>query len=272
MIKVLENELEVLKFPDGTPKITLSPICDSIGENTDTVSIIWNFENMEEMFNLYCATKHLRRKKSFLPINLFLYYIPNARMDRVKTDKEVFTLKYFCDFINSLNFNTVTVLDPHSDVSVALLNNVIVQSPKYFIRDVCENIEKNENQFPIVLFPDAGALKRYSSCVSEIGMEIMGYADKQRDWETGKIKGIEICGDIKKDNPILIVDDICSYGGTFYHICKKLKEMGAGNVYLYVTHCENSVLKGDLIESNLFKLLFTTKTIFTGKHEKVKVI
>ena len=33
-------------------------------------------------------------------------------------------IKYFCDIINSLNFKRVWVLDAHSNVSLALLNNV----------------------------------------------------------------------------------------------------------------------------------------------------
>lgn len=45
-------------------------------------------------------------------------------MDRVKNPDEVFTLKYFCEFINDLKFDVVYVNDPHSDVSMALLNNV----------------------------------------------------------------------------------------------------------------------------------------------------
>ena len=74
-----------------------------------------------------------------------------------------------------------------------------------------------------------------------------------------------------KDKKILLIDDICSYGGTFKHSLEKLKEMGAGECNIYVTHCENSVLKGDLINSKLFKKIYTTNSIFTKENEKIEV-
>ena len=71
---------------------------------------------------------------------------------------------------------------------------------------------------------------------------------------------------------VLIVDDICSKGGTFYHSAKKLKALGAKNIYLYITHCENTILEGDLINSGLIKEIYTTDTIFTKKHDLIKVL
>lgn len=41
--------------------------------------------------------------------------------------------------------------------------------------------------------------------------------------------------EIVKERNVLIVDDICSRGGTFYHAANALKEAGAKNIYLYVT-------------------------------------
>ena len=67
-------------------------------------------------------------------------------------------------------------------------------------------------------------------------------------------------------------DDICAYGGTMYHSAKKLKEMGAGDVYMYVTHCENSILEGDLINSGLVKKIFTTDSIFNKEHPLIEVM
>ena len=113
-------------------------------------------------------------------------------------------------------------------------------------------------------------MKRYS------GMTDMRYVFglKRRDWETGKIEGLDVIGDAEMivGKTILIVDDICSRGGTFYHSAKKLKELGADKIYLFVTHCENTILTGDLLSSGLVEKVFTTNSIFSAKHEKVKVL
>ena len=70
----------------------------------------------------------------------------------------------------------------------------------------------------------------------------------------------------------LIIDDICSYGGTFYYSAKKLKELGADKIYLYVTHCENNILNGELLKDNLIEKVFTTESIFTESNKKIEII
>ena len=58
----------------------------------------------------------------------------------------------------------------------------------------------------------------------------------------------------------------------------KLKELGVGKIYAYATHTELSVLdeqEGKLrksLESGVVEQLFTTDSIFTGKHDKITVM
>lgn len=56
---------------------------------------------------------------------LVLPYLPYARQDRVMVDGESFSLKVFCNMINSMGFDSVEIHDCHSDVGVSLLNNVV---------------------------------------------------------------------------------------------------------------------------------------------------
>ena len=210
-------------------------------------------------------------------------YIPNARQDRVKTSEDVFTLKYFADIINYLNFNQVQVLDPHSHVSEALINNICVQSPDIYINKALNRIGVEEfydmmvdflhtpkKKYSLTMFyPDEGSVKRYAS-KSNLPY---AFGIKKRNWETGAIEGLDVAGAIDQivGRDILIVDDICSRGGTFYHSAKKLKELGANKIYLYVTHCENTILEGELLTSGLIEKVYTTNSIFTKKHEKIEV-
>lgn len=187
-------------------------------------------------------------------------YIPDARMDRIKKESEVFTLKYFAQTINSLHFECVEVLDPHSDVSTALFNKVYVDSPNWLIESAVKKIASDNL---MMFYPDAGAMKRYSSAVHLP----YTFGIKNRDWETGEIQGLDLSGEINQlpGKDILIVDDICSRGGTFYHSAKKLKEVGVGKIYLYVTHCENTIYDGELLKDNgLIEKIYTTDTILTN--------
>ena len=275
MIKVNDIEVKIDKFPDGTPRINLDPdkIHEEEFDGSPCMLIDWFYENNDEMFYLMLVKKHLERHFTGVDYYLHMPYIPNARMDRVKNNDEVFTLKYFCDFINWLNFTTVYVLDAHSDVSPALLNNCVCGNSKEFIERIIKIIPE-----PLVLyFPDAGAAKRYSDLFPGI---MYCYGEKKRDWKTGKILGLEI-----KDNgidltnkSILMIDDIISYGGSLFYSANALKELGVSKIYAYATHTENSILdseKGTLIkaiEDETVERLFTTNSLFTGKHDKITVL
>ena len=267
MIRINENDVSVNKFPDGTLllKELISEDCGQ-EERKRKATITWLFENNEELVTLIYLAGHLRAH-GVAELSLDMPYIPNARQDRVKAAEDVFTLKYFAEVINWLNFDSVTVLDPHSSVSEALIDKILVRTPEPFIQKVINKIggEKELTMF----YPDEGACKRYS------GMFRLPYAFgiKNRDWETGDIRGLDVSGmtDCIRDRKILIVDDISSKGGTFYFSAKKLKELGAGEIYLYISHCENTILEGDVLTSGLIKRVFTTNSIFTKKDERIEV-
>ena len=132
MIKVICDKLavypKVINFPDGTFKIDIE-----IPGGTVPGRIVWKYENETELVQLIYLTKHLKQQ-GYDPIELLMPYLPNARMDRVKESSEVFTLKWFCDIINSLNFDKVEVLDVHSAVGEALIDRVVVRTPGEYIR------------------------------------------------------------------------------------------------------------------------------------------
>lgn len=245
-------------FPDGTKLLHL-------GKMGEEANIRWKYESDDELITLMFLTKHLRTHGT-KEISLFMPYIPNARMDRVKSDDEVFTLKYFADIINSLEYNSVVVLDPHSYVSEALFNNLIVLNPKWFVSQAARDCNPD-----YLFFPDEGAMKRYNG-MADIPF---GFGIKRRDWKSGKIEGLDVAGINPEDivgKKFLIIDDICSKGGTFYYSSKKLKELGAGEIYLYVTHCENTIHEGELLKTDLIKKIYTTDSIITKKTDKMEVM
>ena len=266
MLLMNNEKIDLGKFPDGTLHMQF----ESVPANLHMIG--WHYENDSELFALVCIVKTLRARHGLSTrISLGMPYIPHSRMDRTKSDSDVFTLKYFADIINSLNFEKVYVYDPHSSVSAALIDRVCVSSHKWIISHVMRKIADSTLDPDMLLFyPDEGAMKRYSEMVKAPYC----FGIKNRDWATGKILGLSVVGDPEyiADSNVLIVDDICSRGGTFLHSAKKLKELGTKDIYLYVTHCENTVLEGELLEGDLIKRLYTTNSIFTKSHPKIEVI
>ena len=258
MLKLYGNEVELKHFPDGTLLIKE----DVTG--IEKATITWLFESNEELVALSFLNSHLRCK-GVKEVELKMPYIPNARQDRVKKDEDVFTLKYFAQIINSMGFSKVTVLDPHSYVSEALIDNICICTPQKYV----EKAKKIINEDVLMFYPDEGAMKRYSAMFE--GAYVFGI--KKRDWESGQIKGLELSGqtELVKGSTVLIIDDICSRGGTFYHSAKALIEAGAKKVYLYISHCENTILQGEILDGSMIEKVFTTNSIFTGEDERIEV-
>ena len=187
-------------------------------------------------------------------------------MDRVKNGDEVFTLKWFADFINALNFWNVIVLDPHSNVATALINNIHVVQADELIQKAIDAIDADNL---LLCYPDEGAAKRYSEL---IGAEYI-FGIKHRDWRTGKIERLELTTPEKvAGRTVLIVDDICSRGGTFTYTAKALREAGAKEIFLYVSHCEDTILQGNVLTDGIISRVFTTDSIFRASHEKISII
>lgn len=264
MIQINGILVDIKHFPDGTLLLKENVEEYRLNQNTSSACFHWKFENNEELVALQFLAMHF--KENGMRIRLVMPYLPNARQDRIKNDEDVFTLKHFAKIINALGFDTVVVLDPHSAVSEALFDRLIVRHPESYMKQVLDKVDGDITLF----YPDEGAMKRYSSMVKRPYC----FGIKKRDWVSGKILGLDVIGDsdLIQGKDILIIDDICSKGGTFYHSAKKLKELGAEKIYLYVTHCENTIFQGELLTNGLVEKVFTTDSLYTGKHEKVEVL
>jgi ribose-phosphate pyrophosphokinase len=287
MITVQDKIIDAKRFPDGTQMLLDFKVdfeVDALYRPTP-IKIVWCYESEDEALTLLYIKKHLENNYKG-NVELHMPYVPNARMDRVKSDKEVFTLKHFCWFINSLGFDKVYIMDPHSIVSEALIDNVCVLRPSNIISDVINKMHcLNDSEREIMIyFPDDGAYKRYKDlpCFKDLNCV---YGKKERDWNTGQILGIEIYdkNGCKLTNElencdVLMVDDIISYGGTLAYSADKLKAMGAAHISAYATHVEDSAInteKGTLlkrINSGIVDFVYTTNSLFHEEHPNFVIV
>ena len=117
----------------------------------------------------------------------------------------------------------------------------------------------------ICVAPDVGGTERARALgkLLNVGLAIV---DKRRP-KPGQSQVMNIIGNVK-DKTCIIVDDIIDSGGTIINAAKALKNKGAKEVYVYITH---GVLSGDAvkkIKNSVIKNLVITDTIDNG--EKVK--
>lgn len=167
------------------------------------------------------------RNKNNISI-LTIYCLIGQRSDRRFNPTESFDLKIISKFINSMNFDKVEILHPHSAVSLALINNSVEIS-------CFEYVEKAFNEIgdPILISPDAGAYKATHYFAEKLNSDIIP-SNKVR---INGIPQIKIQGDVNQKN-CLIIDDLADGGRTFKLLAAELKKEGATKVFLYVTHAQ----------------------------------
>lgn len=246
------NNLPVTQdhFPDNTLLVKVTPQQMYTHHRID-----WFYESDAELFTLICLKGWLDDHDPHILVDLFMPYVPNARQDRTKKWEDIFTLRYFCQTINSLGFSEVMIVDPHSNVAPALLDRVNVWMP-------VANIKKaiKESEAEVLFYPDEGASKRYDG-VFDMPTT---FGVKSRDWGTGRINSLILMNpEMVKGKRVLVVDDICSYGGTFVRAASALRSAGATAVDLYITHCEPNIFKGNIYTQHPSPIdhIYTTDTL-----------
>lgn len=192
------------------------------------------FEGDEDLLNLQIVKKMYDDKyRGNARCSLRIYFFPYSQMDR-EMDCHGFSLKYVAQIINDINFDVVTVCDPHSNVLPALLNRCSVRYPIQSFLEADSHINEKPS-YDLLFFPDNGAAKKYAEVLN---CKKYRFGNKKRNLETGEIECYEVIAN-KEDiegKRILIVDDLRMGGRTFVEAAKALREMGAARVELYVTH------------------------------------
>lgn len=271
MIKLNGKEVIFERFPNGETLIKTEGFENDLSwisrNRKDIITV--KFEDDRDIARLIFLKGYLDDNKRGGEKVLIIPYLPYSRMDRTE-GMTVFTLKYLCKLINSLNFDRVVVSEVHSDVSMALLDRAeFLNTTKDILEGLVKDNEVVLDDDTYIVFPDAGAAKRYGK---QIKHDRILVANKTRDFATGKITGLTIQGELKEGSKCIVVDDLCSYGGTFMFTAKKLKEMGAGDVQLIVAHCENSIFYGDILKTDLISKIYTSNSILNQEHEKIRIV
>lgn len=157
---------------------------------------------------------------------LTIYCLIGQRSDRRFSQKESFDLKVIANFINSMGFDKVEILHPHSSISLALIDNSVELKSYEFVRKAYNAIGN-----PILISPDAGAYKTTHEIAEKLKADLIP-SNKVR---IAGVPKITIQGAVK-NKECLIVDDLADGGRTFNFLAKELKNQGATKVFLYVTH------------------------------------
>jgi ribose-phosphate pyrophosphokinase len=222
-------------FPDGQPHLKLD--VSKKYENTEGVRILARLANPSDVFTALIA-KDALESIGFEHIELTVSYLMAARMDRQMTDGEPFSLRVLAAILNQANFKKITIFDPHSDVSTALLLRSKAIGNEAFVKDCIEDFMKNTEGGDdyYLISPDAGALKKIHKVAQYVNAPRVAECMKMRDVKTGNLSGFKTMESDFEGKTCFIVDDICDGGGTFIGLAALLKQHNAGKIVLIVSH------------------------------------
>ena len=204
------------------------------------------------------------RRSSAKNITAVIPYFGYARQDRKVVPRTAISAKLVSNLITNAGANRKLSVDLHAGQIQGFFDIPVdnLFATPIFARHIKKNMSiKNL----ICVSPDVGGVERTRALSRRINIGI-SIIDKRRP-APGKSEVMNIIGDVK-NKTCVIVDDIIDSGGTIVNAAKALKDKGAKDVYVYITH---AVLSGNAVEKikkSEIKKLITTDTIDNSKKIK----
>lgn len=219
MHSVRLDSLNVCHFPDGHKHLKINP--DGVWTKTEVVASIRSFDDLFLLAQLKEIAPHL----GILTIN----YLLAARCDWRFSEGEAIDLKIVGDFINSLGFNKVFILKPHSPAAMIAIKNSRACDITVQLLAQCA---AEAGDYYDVVAPDAGASKWVAEYANPPQHSLVQGVKTRKD---GRVY-IQVSEVYCPTRPHIIIDDLCDGGATFIEMAKSLRERGVQKVYLVVTH------------------------------------
>ena len=197
------------------------------------------------------------RRSSAKNITAVIPYFGYARQDRKVVPRTAISAKLVSNLITNAGAHRIVTVDLHAGQIQGFFDIPVdnLFSTPIFSKHIKKYIS---NKNIICVAPDVGGVERARALGQKLNVGL-AIVDKRRS-APGKSQVMNIIGNVKGKN-CLLVDDIIDSGGTIVSATKALKEKGAKDVYVYVTH---GVLSGNAVEqinNSKIKKLILTDTI-----------
>lgn len=276
LFKTKTMNAKLTKYPDGTSYV------NKVGLAAKPIRI----NSYEELWHLNQYVDAFISQHNIKP-NILIPNLLDAQADKRFNIGESSGLMLVLRFLKSLPVKKYYIFHPHNPevVEAVLKNRVEIIDNSEFIETVIHRLDDTSKSDPnltfkefgkdvigskivnnlILMSSDAGGFKPLAKLCDKLKWQgEMHSCVKARSWsqEDGSKFIQEIGRDDFEGKDVLIIDDICVYGGTFKGLSKLLKERNVGKLYLAVSHITIQTHKGDDTVFNYFDTIFTTNSKF----------
>ncbi|MCB1181386.1 MAG: ribose-phosphate pyrophosphokinase [Chlamydiia bacterium] len=239
-------------FPDGELYVQILDnvrgrdvfVCQSVAHRPNTY--------LMELLIMIDALKRASARSIVAVIPYFGY----SRQDRKDKPRVPITAKLVADLLATAGATRVLTMDLHAGQIQGFFN--IPVDNLYGRPKIEESLIRLKLKDFVVLAPDLGAIKQARAYASHLGAEV-AVIDKRR-MSSEQVEVYAIIGEIK-GRDILLVDDMCSTGGTLVTAARAAKKEGAGRIFAAFTH---GLLVGDALvnfEKSPIEKIFMSNTV-----------
>ena len=265
-LKLVNSNIK--RFADGEVYIEIN---ENIRGNSIFVVQSTSTPANDNLMELLICIDALRRS-SAKNITAVIPYFGYARQDRKVVPRTAISAKLVSNLITNAGANRILSVDLHAGQIQGFFDIPVdnLFATPIFAKHIKKKMKLNNL---ICVSPDVGGVERTRALSRRINSSI-AIIDKRRP-SPGKSEVMNIVGNVKNKNCV-IVDDIIDSGGTIVNAAKALKDKGAKDVYVYITHAVLSGLAISKIEKSQIKKLITSDTIDNSKKivkcKKIEII
>lgn len=210
------------------------------------------------------------KRASVNSITAVIPYFGYSRQDRKDRPRVPITAKLVADVLETAGVSRVLAMDLHADQIQGFFN---VPLDNLYARPVLlAALRSLELENMVVVAPDVGSIKMARGYASGLKSPL-AVVDKRRI-DAHRVAGSMVIGDVVDKN-VILVDDICSTGGTLFNAAQSCMDAGAKAVYASVTHalCGESIF--ERLDNSVIEKLFVSNSIPSAEklgHPKIEVV
>jgi len=243
------GKVNIQTFPDG--EIGIHILENVRGRDVFVLQTIARHPNfyLMELLIFIDALKRASARSIVAVIPYFGY----ARQDRRGMEREPITAKLVADLLERAGATRVLTMDLHTEQIQGFFN---VPVDNLYARPLLiEALKGMGLEKPIVVTPDVGSIKLARTFAENLKVDL-AIVDKRRV-SAEKVEANAIIGDVKNKD-VLLVDDMCSTGGTLKTAALVCKHGGAKRICAAVTH---GLIVGKAFEESAIEKMLISNTI-----------
>jgi len=221
---IKQGEFILKKFPNNELHLKLQT-----GTMGQDCIILGTIAPPETNLMSFLLLAHTLKKENAPKVTAILPYLAYARHDK-KEGLKSYATALIGSLFNAAGIDEVITIDIHSPLSIKLFPMPVISlSPAKLFAGEIKKLNLQDITF---IAPDEGAVERATQVAKEYGTDKISFFVKTRT-ESG-ITQSDLQGETSQK--AIIIDDILDTGQTLVLACEKLKEKGADEIYIFITH------------------------------------